>query len=146
MKKLMLASAVVLISLSACNQEPKSTYRPAPAIGGSQEEATEQPIQLPESPAANQNAVVQPLGSGNTALNPEHGQPGHRCDIPVGAPLDGGSAPANNSMVPAQQMPAQQPTTQPTQQAAPKTSGKKLNPAHGEPGHRCDIQVGDPLP
>lgn len=22
----------------------------------------------------------------------------------------------------------------------------KLNPAHGQPGHRCDIQVGQPLP
>ena len=21
----------------------------------------------------------------------------------------------------------------------------KLNPAHGQPGHRCDIKVGDPL-
>lgn len=29
---------------------------------------------------------------------------------------------------------------------APVTAEVKLNPAHGEPGHRCDVNVGDPLP
>lgn len=36
----------------------------------------------------------------------------------------------------------QQPTTG---QTAPGFSGKP-NPPHGQPGHRCDIQVGQPLP
>ena len=25
------------------------------------------------------------------------------------------------------------------------SGGLKVNPAHGQPGHRCDIKVGDPL-
>lgn len=73
-----------------------------------------------------------PLVSGDQKLNPAHGQPGHRCDLAVGAPLDGSPAPV---------------TTAPSA-PAPKInapSGVKLNPAHGQPGHRCDIEVGAPL-
>ncbi|MGV4414846.1 hypothetical protein [Chryseobacterium sp. T1] len=81
------------------------------------------------------------------ALNPEHGQPGHRCDLQVGQPLN--SAP--------QQAPAPVATqglgfnTNPNAQpiAAPNNSGQvgkpALNPPHGEPYHNCDIQVGEPL-
>ncbi|HJW17688.1 MAG TPA: hypothetical protein VJ499_11235, partial [Flavisolibacter sp.] len=61
-------------------------------------------------------------------VNPAHGKPGHRCDIPVGAPLN---SPATKSSV-----------INPTQ---PTTVNPKLNPAHGQPGHRCDIAVGAPL-
>ena len=78
-------------------------------------------------------------------LNPAHGLAGHRCDLPVGAPLTGGSgkmaptqaSPNINMIQPSQQVP-QQPAS-----AAP--SGIKVNPAHGQPGHRCDLQVGAPL-
>ncbi len=68
---------------------------------------------------------------GDIALNPAHGQPGHRCDIAVGAPLN--SAPATSS--------------DNTQSGVPwiNSGDIKLNPAHGQPGHRCDIKVGDPL-
>ncbi|MDZ4844810.1 MAG: hypothetical protein SH857_04585 [Chitinophagales bacterium] len=44
------------------------------------------------------------------------------------------------------------PTADPVQiEVAPPTLGTpsgdaKLNPPHGEPGHRCDIAVGAPLP
>lgn len=55
-------------------------------------------------------------------LNPEHGLPGHRCDLPVGAPLTITSE--QKSVAPAQ----------PTK-----------NPQHGMPGHRCDLAVGAPL-
>ena len=76
------------------------------------------------------------------AVNPAHGQPGHRCDIPVGAPLDGSS---------------KQQTIKKTQSPVIKNSGSvpvnsnntsasgNVNPAHGQPGHRCDIPVGAPL-
>lgn len=78
-------------------------------------------------------------------LNPAHGLAGHRCDLPVGAPLTGGAgkmsptqAPPNINMIqPSQQVP-QQP-------ASASPSGIKVNPAHGQPGHRCDLQVGAPL-
>lgn len=62
-------------------------------------------------------------------LNPAHGQPGHRCDIAVGAPLT--AAPAA-------------PVTAP-QPVAPNTAGVKLNPPHGQPGHDCSVEVGKPL-
>lgn len=70
------------------------------------------------------------------ALNPEHGQPGHRCDIPVGTPLD--QAKATNT----QQTQTVSPNVSPvwTKDAAPAK-----NPAHGQPGHRCDIPVGADL-
>lgn len=54
-------------------------------------------------------------------LNPPHGEPNHRCDIPVGAPLN---------------------TETNTEKEEPEVM---LNPPHGEPNHRCDIPVGAPL-
>ena len=75
-----------------------------------------------------------PSGTADSkALNPAHGQPGHRCDIPVGAPLNGttttptSGVPLNNTGTPVQ-------------------LSSNINPAHGQPGHRCDVKVGDPLP
>lgn len=75
--------------------------------------------------------------AGNPMLNPAHGQPGHRCDLAVGAPLT--SNPAANANATA----ASVPVTSTSSQAAP--AGVALNPAHGQPGHRCDISVGAPL-
>ena len=68
---------------------------------------------------------------GDIALNPAHGQPGHRCDIKVGAPLD--SSPVKSS--------------DNKQSGSPliNSGNVKLNPAHGQLGHRCDVKVGDPL-
>ena len=108
--------------------------------------------------AVNDGATAQSAPVANTgqkpALNPPHGEPYHRCDIQVGAPID--------SPAPLQSV-APQVATQPQQNsfnttpiqpsAAPATSvtssavGPKpaLNPAHGEPHHRCDLQVGAPL-
>lgn len=97
-------------------------------------------------------------------MNPPHGQPGHRCDIAVGAPLNSPpgkgagqtSAPAAQSsqsgflggnaqaQAPAQQQAAPQ-QQMPKQETAPGMKGKP-NPAHGQPGHRCDVSVGQPLP
>lgn len=94
----------------------------------------EQPVQLPASPSA------------TPTINPAHGLPGHRCDLAVGAPLPaaGTAAPAQSAPVinmnPAQMQPASKAPV-----AAPSASGIKINPAHGLPGHRCDLQVGAPL-
>jgi hypothetical protein len=92
---------------------------------------------------------IQSSNGGSTAnansgaLNPAHGAPGHRCDIAVGAPLNS----------PAAQTATAQPSTTATQQAPTSTAtaptvnekGQKLNPAHGMPGHKCEIEVGAPL-
>lgn len=80
------------------------------------------------------------MGKGNvnvaSGLNPAHGQPGHRCDIPEGSPL---------SSIPAATANAPQTITS-TPSPAPKTvTAVGMNPPHGEPGHRCDISVGAPL-
>lgn len=90
--------------------------------------------------------ATAPAAQTGVKLNPEHGQPGHRCDIPVGAPLD--AAPAvTNAPVTAPGTPAKVQTV-PTPSNTPTAGGMsgQLNPAHGQPGHRCDIPVGQPLP
>ena len=93
-------------------------------------------------------------------INPPHGQPGHRCEIAVGAPLNSAptqpqqaAQPANNGQGFLNQGNAQaaapqatpQQAAKPAQVTAPGMQGKP-NPAHGQPGHRCDISVGQPLP
>lgn len=85
------------------------------------------------------------------ALNPPHGEPFHRCDIEVGAPIDSQPKPVAPQMT-QQNVPSTNfdtnpipATTQPsvtTQDLGPKPA---LNPPHGEPHHRCDLQVGAPL-
>ena len=106
------------------------------------------------------NNVSLPATQQGAKLNPPHGEPGHRCDIAVGAPLpnDGNviaqtqtqaqpvsSADAkpvvSGGMPQVQQVQVAQPQTQ----QAVATKGQKLNPPHGQPGHRCDIPVGAPL-
>lgn len=98
-----------------------------------------------ENGVENASAGVRP------ALNPEHGQPYHRCDIQVGAPID--SAPDQPA---AQAMPQgnvgagfntspiapQAATSAPLQASGPKPA---FNPEHGQPYHQCELQVGAPL-
>jgi hypothetical protein len=89
------------------------------------------PVQQPQQTAA----------SGTVALNPPHGQPGHRCDIKVGEPLTG-TAPATNTQP---QMIQQPPAATVVTPPATGTTAAGKNPPHGQPGHRCDIAVGAPL-
>lgn len=88
--------------------------------------------------------------NGQPALNPPHGQPYHRCEIAVGAPLN--NAPQQNSapqFVP--QLNSANNTINPNTISPSPVPGKAistkpaLNPAHGQPHHRCDIEVGAPL-
>lgn len=93
----------------------------------------------------------QPVTTTTAGLNPAHGQPGHRCDISVGAPLNSPpgkvttptvnttSAPANLSPSIVNTSPQIVPTP------STQTVAAGMNPAHGQPGHRCDIAVGSPL-
>jgi len=99
------------------------------------------------APAAATPAAAPAAGNpqGKVALNPEHGQPNHRCDIPVGAPLNspaGTPPPAAAAVNPAPAMAQPQPSAPATAQPA---SGQRLNPPHGQPGHSCDVAVGAPL-
>ena len=95
--------------------------------------------------------VISSPVPGGGALNPAHGQPGHRCDIAVGAPLDSKPSTTAPAATPIQLNPA----TSPAATVSPVTVTKSstptgntapgMNPAHGQPGHRCDIAVGAPL-
>jgi len=83
---------------------------------------------------------VQPTAAG---MNPAHGQPGHRCDISVGAPLNSKPAPAPATTA-ATNVSAQPQVTMKEVPTTTKTA-PGMNPPHGEPNHRCDIAVGAPL-
>lgn len=72
-----------------------------------------------DHPHSDAGATPEKSLENEVALNPAHGQPGHRCDIAVGQPLNSQPKPQNNA---------------------------KVNPPHGQPGHRCDLAVGAPLP
>jgi hypothetical protein len=68
-------------------------------------------------------------------LNPEHGYPGHRCDLPVGAPLD-------------QAAKKVEPATTNTTGVSPVWKNPPTptkNPPHGEAGHDCSVPVGADL-
>ena len=86
--------------------------------------------------AISKNAnIISPI----VTRNPAHGQPGHRHDLPDGAPLpiEGApetAAPITNNLS----------LTSPALQSGENTANA-VNPAHGQPGHRCDIAVGAPL-
>lgn len=90
-----------------------------------------------------QPASISPATT--AGLNPEHGKPGHRCDIAVGAPLD--SKPAATTAVAPQPTITniKSPVINTTPAKAATTTATGPNPEHGKPGHRCDIAVGAPL-
>lgn len=80
------------------------------------------------------------------ALNPQHGQPGHRCDIAVGAPLNSTASTATSTVAVPPTQPVNTPTITTSAPAlTPNTAELKFNPKHGEPGHRCDLAEGAAL-
>lgn len=86
-------------------------------------------------PVSNNSAPPVTTNTQTTApgMNPPHGQPGHRCDIAVGAPLNSPPAQTNPTSTTINTTPAV------------TTTAPGMNPPHGQPGHRCDIAVGAPL-
>ncbi len=112
------------------------------------------PVQMPANPTAvmpqGNTSMPQNVVTSTTTtapgMNPPHGQPGHRCDVKDGAPLN--TAPARVATQPVANSPQIVSAPQPVAKtAAPATTvtQKGMNPAHGQPGHRCDISVGAPL-
>lgn len=102
------------------------------------------------SPAAaqpsdtNTIATPAPQAASGVTLNPAHGQPGHRCDIPVGQPLNTAVAQPTQAIPTAPDMGPLRTETTPVAPAA-KPLAVRFNPAHGQPGHDCAIPVGAPL-
>ena len=116
--------AALVLSVMSCSDSGKK---------GDATTTTEPAETIPQTGSPNQ-AVTPPAG--NVALNPAHGQPNHRCDIEVGAPLD--SPPKPNLSAP-------QPTFNPSAISQPQSVAPGTNPPHGQPGHDCGIPVGAPL-
>jgi hypothetical protein len=120
------------------------------------------PVLPKADPAANISAapVAVPATGPAPELNPAHGQPFHRCDIAVGSPLSGApaakpaitsiqsGAPSVQNSAPVNNPPLNNPPV--LNPGAPNVANAgatppKLNPAHGQPFHRCEIPVGSPL-
>jgi len=120
MKKMKFLSLILICSLSvltfSCKNDEKEPEKEEVATG------------KPSSEEMKDNMAK----SGDTKYNPAHGEEGHRCDLPVGAPLD-----KANASTPPQEM-----TNSPVRL---KSAAPKINPPHGEPGHDCSIPVGGEL-
>lgn len=100
---------------------------------------------------SNTTATNAPIVATAKGMNPPHGQAGHRCDIPVGAPLNSPATPAqpNSKVTTTPQMTVTPTTTSTTSTATPTPATptpEGMNPPHGQEGHRCDIAVGAALP
>ena len=149
----LIAATIVLFASCSDGEAPKETntaapYQAAPVVTSDSTGASTDLQGAPQAPAGS----AQPAAATGTP-NPAHGEPGHRCDIPVGSPLSTVAAPvpAPQPTQPAQPFnAAPQPTfttpvnVQPSS-PAPGTATGKVNPAHGEPGHDCAVPVGSPL-
>ncbi|WP_125719023.1 hypothetical protein [Flavobacterium ustbae] len=143
-KILLSALAVTSVLFISCKKElepQKSTATSELVRLGLAKDTTKAAAPVVQNPAANPNTVL----SDTKGINPAHGQPGHRCDIAVGAPLN--SAPPQQGQAATQTgqtVKVGQPQVVTTTTVPAKTP-KGMNPPHGQPGHRCDIPVGAPL-
>ena len=153
MKNLLTSLFIIAFVLISCkneaeNQTPKVVvpFYQAANTQANQTVATPQPNVLYQQNGVNQNTATQTQTQTQTVaapvkvakgMNPSHGQPGHRCDIPVGAPL--------NSPVAANSAPQVVTNSGQTVTTSTVPTAKGMNPPHGQPGHRCDIPVGSPL-
>ncbi len=120
----------------------KLSPNPSPAINSSQ------PITAPNISTPVNVPVQTQASSNNAGLNPAHGQPGHKCEIAVGAPLNSVPSTAATTPKPANQnqvITTSTPTVTSTATTTPVKVAAGMNPSHGQPGHRCDIAVGAPL-
>lgn len=148
MKPIYYTFLVAAIAITSCKNN-EETAKAVPKVITPFTQQTAVTAQTEQQPAPQQhnlfhenNAVGTP--SVAAGVNPAHGQPNHRCDIPVGAPLN---SPVNGTPPQQPNQVQMQPQVQTiTQSAAAKTvTPKGMNPPHGQPNHRCDIPVGAPL-
>jgi hypothetical protein len=159
MKNLFTPLFIIAFVFVSCQNEPKNqptqTVIPFYQVANQQQNQTLKAQQAnqgqslyPATPAQNTTTQTQTVATPVAVakgMNPAHGQPGHRCDIPVGAPL--------NTPVTTTKTATTQVTSKPTVTVLPSTTStistpptpKGMNPPHGQAGHRCDIPVGSPL-
>ncbi len=99
-------------------------------------------VEVPETEAEAITSEAAP--STEVGLNPEHGQPNHRCDIPVGAPLDTPVQNASSSAAP--EYNPNNPFAPNSSATAVPEGNTRINPRHGEEGHLCEYPVGARIP
>ena len=133
MKLLKFPSIMCLGLLLSCTQEKMTSSL--------DDQPSSQKQNIDTADTSTSNVMTIPANTANTGdANPPHGEPGHRCDIEVGAPLS--SAPAVAQPITPAAAPIQTFNTNSTVIPSAKPT---INPPHGEPHHRCDIEVGAPL-
>lgn len=150
----LLIVSVIIFSSTGCNNSAADNDTaskpadPAPAVDAVNGSRASTPPNTIQNNSAADNVIqpVQPVTTSTAGLNPAHGQPGHRCDIAVGAPLDSKSTTTVQNPPPAPTTVTKPvPVTTTTTNTNTATVPAGINPAHGQPGHRCDIAVGAPL-
>lgn len=142
MKRISLLIGITSVLLISCKEElqPQESSKAVHAEQtGSNNTPTLANTAQTATPAQNTTAST-PTNTTEAGKNPAHGQPGHRCDLPVGAPL---TSQANTQ--PATKTTSQQMQITPQMIANSVKTKKGMNPPHGRLGHRCDIAVGAPL-
>jgi hypothetical protein len=132
---------IVVMVLNSCKKELEPQNNSS--VSGF-ENKENQGISPVTTGAARQNVLMKEENSNKntTGLNPAHGQPGHRCDIAVGAPLNSLST-KKMSNQPLKTRGAAPAVLQSNSASIVTPPG--MNPPHGQAGHRCDIAVGTPL-
>ncbi|RNI31644.1 RodZ family helix-turn-helix domain-containing protein [Rufibacter latericius] len=151
----------ILIIASLCCGVGCSKSKNEPAAGADTAKNTSLPVNTSSNstaPVTSQPATVgqqTPAGTPvvTTGLNPAHGEPGHRCDIQVGAPLNSppgvtvnpGVTPNSGATATPNARPSALPPAPVLPMGPPVTTAKGMNPPHGQPGHDCSIAVGAPL-
>lgn len=110
------------------------------AVGALLNKNAQKPTAQPTTTTVTKPAVAENKVEEKSAkLNPAHGAPGHDCAVAVGAPLSS-KAKTQKAITPAPQQ-----VTTPAEMPKEAKNNVKINPAHGEAGHKCEVAVGAPL-
>jgi hypothetical protein len=123
---------LLLITSISCNNVKKEPGQAQqlpvlPSKPAQPESGTSEPVDFNDNKTVEQPSTIQ--NSAEVMLNPPHGEPFHRCDIPVGAPLP--SANTNSQVATSQvQTPAPQVSTSQVQTTSPQVSSTPPNPAN----------------
>ncbi len=153
-------AALVLV---ACNKKEETaevevTQTASPSAIEAATASASAPLTYTTSPAQQAPAAGSPAAGSPAAgtpaagvkLNPPHGEPGHLCEIAVGAPLPAdGVVPPPAEVAPARPTPINPGATsiinQPLNTVVNTGPKPKFNPPHGQSWHTCDLEVGAPL-
>jgi hypothetical protein len=157
MKNTVLGLIAISILTISCKKDERATYI-------EEEAAVQPPVAMNNIPKASildqagiqstaQNQPIATTAVTAPGMNPPHGQPNHRCDIPVGQPLNSKPAtqPATQNITVGNQGVQIDPNAVSPGKIVVDNNGKQvktapgMNPPHGQPNHRCDIPVGQPL-